>query len=222
MMNRERALATIEQVGIIPAVRTGSRDDAVFAAETVSAAGIPIVEITTTVPGAVDVIRHLSAANPDLIVGAGTVLDVETAARCLDAGASFITSPGIDVRTVQFAVKAGVLTLPGVMTPTDVTAAIHAGADVVKVFPCAPLGGPVYLRMISAPFPSLRFVAAGGVDQRTAGAFIEAGAVAIGIGTELIPTRAVHERDTRWLVELAQRFIGIVHDARARVAPRPR
>lgn len=221
-MTKDTARARIEQVGIIPSVRVRSADDAVFAAETVSEAGVPIVEITMTTPDAIEVIRGLAAAVPDLLIGAGTVLDVETARRCLDAGASFITSPGLDVATVEFVARAGALALPGVMTPTDIMAALHAGADLVKVFPCAPLGGPAYLKVLAAPFPEAGFVAAGGVDQRTAGEFLDAGAVAVGVGAELIPRRAIHERDARWIRELAHRFVAIVHEARSRSGFVPR
>jgi 2-dehydro-3-deoxyphosphogluconate aldolase/(4S)-4-hydroxy-2-oxoglutarate aldolase len=214
MIDKQTARTRIEHLGIIPAVRVTSRDDAMFAAETVAAAGIPIVEITMTIPDAVHVIRDLAIAAPDLIVGAGTVLDVDTAARCVGAGATFVTSPGVDVRTIEFLREARVLTIPGVMTPTDIMAAIHAGADLVKIFPCAPLGGPAYLKTLSAPFPSMACVAAGGVDQRTAAEYIHAGAVAVGVGSELIPRRAVHQRDARWIGELVHRFLGIIGDAR--------
>lgn len=222
MMTRDQALARIEQAGLIPSVRVRSADDAIFAADTVAEAGIPIVEITMTTPDAVDVIASLARARPHVVVGAGTVGDVETARRCLDAGAAFVTSPGLDRATVEFAVTAGVLVLPGVMTPTDVMAAVHAGAGIVKVFPCAPLGGPAYLKMIAAPFPEIQFIASGGVDQRTAAAFIDAGALALGVGAELIPRRAVHDRDARWIVELARRFTAIVREARAQSGFVPR
>ena len=219
MMTSDEARRRIEEVGIIPAVRVSSSDDAMFAAETVSRAGIPVVEITMTITDALAVIERLAKSLPGLVIGAGTVLDVDTARRCLDAGASFLTSPGLDVDTVKFAVKQNVFVLPGVLTPTEITAASHAGADCVKVFPCSQLGGPAYLRVLAAPFPQVGFVAAGGVDQRTADEFITAGAVAIGVGTELVPRKAVHERDERWILELARRFLTIVREARSRTSP---
>ncbi len=224
-MVKQEVRARIRDVGIIPAIRVASAEDAIFAAEIVTEAGIPIVEITMTVEGALDAIQRLRTTMPDLVVGAGTVLDPETARRCLDAGASFITSPGLDAATVEFVERAGSLSMPGVMTPTDIMAASRAGADLLKVFPCAPLGGPSYLKALAAPFPSLGFVAAGGVNQRTIEDFIEAGAVAVGIGTELVPRRAVQERDARWILELAKRFLGIVRETRERtgfiVPPQP-
>jgi 2-dehydro-3-deoxyphosphogluconate aldolase/(4S)-4-hydroxy-2-oxoglutarate aldolase len=150
----------------------------------------------------------------DLVVGAGTVVDVDTARRCLEAGARFITSPGLDLRVVEFTVTHDALSIPGVLTPTDIMAAWQSRADLVKVFPCAALGGPAYLRALSAPFPHVRFVAAGGVNQHTTAEFITAGARAVGIGTELIPRKAVQARDRRWVTELAHRFLSIVQQAR--------
>jgi 2-dehydro-3-deoxyphosphogluconate aldolase/(4S)-4-hydroxy-2-oxoglutarate aldolase len=214
-VTRDAARARIEAVGIIPSLRLSSADDARFAAETVAAAGIPIVEVTMTVPGALSAIDDLATAMPDLVVGAGTVLDAATARRCLEAGARFITSPGFDLHVVEYAVGHEVLVLPGVLSPTDIMAALHARADLVKVFPCAALGGPQYLKALSAPFPLTQFVAAGGVNQRTAGEYITAGAVAVGIGAELVPKKAVQDRDRRWVTELAHRFLGIVQAARS-------
>src|SRR6516165_8809857 len=125
-MTQETVRAQIVEIGIIPAVRTSSADDARFAAETVARAGIPIVEITMTVPHALEIIRDLSEHVPDVIVGAGTVLDTDTARRCIDAGARFITSPGLDLEVVEFTRQHDVLTIPGALTPTEVTAAIRA------------------------------------------------------------------------------------------------
>jgi 2-dehydro-3-deoxyphosphogluconate aldolase/(4S)-4-hydroxy-2-oxoglutarate aldolase len=173
-----------------------------------------------TVPGALEVIAELAASMPDLVVGAGTIFDLNTARHCTDAGARFLTSPGLDVRVVDFALKENILVMPGALTPTEVTAAWQAGADFVKVFPCAQLGGASYIKALSAPFPQVSFVAAGGVNQQTAADFIIAGAAAIGVGAELIPRKAVQQRDQRWITELARRFLGIIHEARGRTAAR--
>lgn len=213
-MTRQTVRARLEQIGIIPSIRLSSAADARFAAETVSGAGIPVVEITMTVPGALDVIADLAKALPDLIVGAGTVLDAEGARRCIGAGARFVTSPGFDRRLVEFAAKEEVVVLPGVLTPTEIMEALSAGADLLKVYPCAQLGGPAYIRVLKAPFPDVHFMAAGGVNQKTAADFIRAGAAAIGVGAELVPRHAVHQRDARWITELAHRFRGLVQDAR--------
>lgn len=213
-MTKDVARGHILDTGIIPAVRVSSAEDARFAAEAVTQAGIPIVEITMTVPGALEVIADLVRHLPDVVIGAGTVLDLETAERCVAAGTRFLTSPGLDVEIVAFAKRHQVLALPGAVTPTEVTGAWHAGADFVKLFPCAQFGGPSYLRALKAPFPEVPLIAAGGVTQQTAGDFILAGAAAIGVGTELIPRRAVAERQRDWIMELARRFLNIVKEAR--------
>jgi 2-dehydro-3-deoxyphosphogluconate aldolase/(4S)-4-hydroxy-2-oxoglutarate aldolase len=201
-------------IGIIPSVRTSSPEDAHFAAETVARAGIPIIEITMTVPGALEVIADLVRHGPDLIVGAGTIFEVTTARRCADAGARFLTSPGLDLRIVELALKGEILALPGALTPTEVTVAWQAGADLIKVFPCAQLGGASYIHALKAQFPDVMFVAAGGVNQQTAAEFIHAGAAAIGVGTELVPKKAVQQRDAHWITELARRFVHIIQEAR--------
>ena len=219
-MTRDVARQHIEDTGIIPSVRVSSAEDARFAVETVTHAGIPIVEITMTVPGALDVITDLVRHLPHVVIGAGTVLDLETAERCVDAGISFLTSPGLDVEIVGFANRQRVLVLPGAVTPTEVTAAWRAGADFVKVFPSAQFGGPAYLRALKAPFPQVPLIAAGGVTQQTAADFIHAGAVAIGVGSELIPRKAVEQRQGDWIMELARRFVNIVKEARSVMPPR--
>lgn len=213
-MTRDAVRAHIVESGIIPSVRTSSAEDAHFAAETVARAGIPIIEVTMTVPDALEVIAHLARRMPDLLVGAGTIFDVKTARRCVEAGARFLTSPGLDLKIVEFALKEGVLAVPGALTPTEVTAAWQSGADLIKVFPCAQVGGASYIHALKAPFPDVPFVAAGGVNQQTAAEFIAAGAAAIGVGRELIPKKAVEHRDAHWITELARRFLGIVREAR--------
>jgi 2-dehydro-3-deoxyphosphogluconate aldolase/(4S)-4-hydroxy-2-oxoglutarate aldolase len=215
-MNSETVRRRVKEVGIIPSVRMSSADDARFSAETVAQAGIPIVEITMTVPGALEVITELAHSMPDLIVGAGTIFDLKTARHCVDAGARFLTSPGLDLRIVEFALKEGVVAMPGALTPTEVTAAWLANADFIKVFPCAHVGGASYIHALKAPFPEVPLIAAGGVNQQTAAEFIAAGAAVIGVGRELIPTKAVQQRNGHWITELARRFLGIVQEARSR------
>jgi 2-dehydro-3-deoxyphosphogluconate aldolase/(4S)-4-hydroxy-2-oxoglutarate aldolase len=219
-MTKDAVRARISEIGIIPSVRTSSADDARFAAETVARAGIPIIEVTMTVPGALNVIADLARGVPDLIVGAGTIFDVATARRCAEAGARFLTSPGLDLKVVEFALKEKILALPGALTPTEVTAAWQSGADFIKIFPCAQLGGASYIHALKGPFPDVLFVAAGGVNQQTAAEFIHAGTAAIGVGTELIPKKAVQQRDERWISELARRFLGIVQEARGHLVNR--
>src|SRR5580700_512179 len=168
-MTRETIRAGIAEIGIIPAVRLSSAEDARFASEAIYSSGIPIVEVTMTVPGAVAVISQLAKQNSALIVGAGTVFDVETAQECLDAGVAFLTTPGLDLEIVNFAVKHGTVVFPGAMTPGEIMAAKKAGADFVKIFPCAQLGGASYIRALKAPFPKVALIASGGVNQDTAG-----------------------------------------------------
>ena len=214
-VNKQEVRRRIEEVGIIPAIRVSSTEDALFAAEAVSRGGIPLVEVTLTVPEATRVISHLVQHAPEVIVGAGSVLDAETARRCLDAGAKFLTSDGLDPETVKFAVKEDVVIIPGTLTPTDVIAAWKLGPDFVKVVPCGHVGGASYIRALKAMFPNVPLIAAGGVSQQTAFNFILAGAVALGIGGELIPREAIRRRQPDWIVELARRFTNFVSSARA-------
>ena len=217
-MTKEQIRARIEQIGIIPAVRVSTAADAEFAAEAIYAGGIPIVEITMTVPNALEAITHLVRHVPDMIVGAGSVLDTRTARGCLDAGAGFLTSTGLDLDVVALAVKENVVCFPGVLTPTEVVTAWKAGADYVKVFPCSQVGGDSYIKALKAPLPQVPMIAAGGVNQLTAGNFILAGATAIGVGTELVPRDAIQKRRKEQIVELVNRFVRIVKNARNQTA----
>jgi len=170
-MKKAEVRARIEEIGIIPGIRVSTPERARFAAEMVNRAGIPIAEITMTVPRALDVISYLAKTLPEMAVGAGTVLDAETAWRCLDAGATFLTSTGLVPEVVEFALKHDLVVFPGAMTPTDVIAAWRTGADFVKIFPCGPLGGPSYIQSLKLPFPQVPMIATGGVNQRTAANF---------------------------------------------------
>jgi 2-dehydro-3-deoxyphosphogluconate aldolase/(4S)-4-hydroxy-2-oxoglutarate aldolase len=213
-MNRNQIRHHIEQIGIIPAIRLSSAEDALFAAEAVTSSGIPIVEVTMTVPGAIEVISELVRSNPELLVGAGTLSDVETANRCLDAGARFLTSPGLNLEIVEFALKNKTVVFPGALTPSEIMAAWRAGADFVKVFPCSALGGPSYIKTLKSPFPSIPFIASGGVNQQNAAGFIRAGAVALGIGKDLIQPDAIKRRERDWIRELSWRYLKMVGEAR--------
>jgi 2-dehydro-3-deoxyphosphogluconate aldolase / (4S)-4-hydroxy-2-oxoglutarate aldolase len=217
-LDKNEVCAKIEEIGIVPAVRTSSPEDALFAAEVVARGGIPIVEITMTVPGAIEVISHLVKNLPDVIVGAGTVLDLETARLCVDAGVRFLTCPGLDLAVVEFAKQRDLAMMAGALTPTEIVTAWKAGSDFVKVFPCAQVGGDSYIRALKGPFPKIPLIAAGGVNQQTAANFILAGAVAIGIGRELIPQEAVQSRQEGRIRELAHRFLNFVRTARSRRA----
>lgn len=205
----------IEEVGIIPSIRTTTAEGARFAAETIAEAGIPIAEITTTVPDAFRVITELRKRSPDIIVGADSSWDLDGARRAVDAGAMFVTSPGLDSRAIlEFVIQEDLVVIPGAVTPTEISTAWQAAADFVKVFPCHSMGGPQYIRSLRGPFPNIPMVASGGVNQVNASDFIRFGAVALGIGTELIPREAVAQRNRGWIAELARRFLNIVKDAR--------
>jgi 2-dehydro-3-deoxyphosphogluconate aldolase/(4S)-4-hydroxy-2-oxoglutarate aldolase len=217
-MKKAEVRSRIEEIGIVPAVRVTTAELAYFAVEAVNRAGIPIAEITMTVPGAIDVISRLAQSLPEMIVGAGTVLDTETARRCLDAGARFLTSPGLVREVVEFAVKKDVVVFPGALTPTEVITAWKAGADFVKVYPCAEVGGHIYIRALKIPLPQISLIASGGVNQQSAGNFIRAGATALGIGSELIPHEALHRRQEAQIHELARRFLGMVKASRSQNA----
>jgi 2-dehydro-3-deoxyphosphogluconate aldolase / (4S)-4-hydroxy-2-oxoglutarate aldolase len=213
-MTRETVRAKIAEIGIIPGVRLSSAEDARFAAEAIYSSGIPIVEVTMTVPGAVQVIAQLMKQNSALIVGAGSVFDIETAERCLDAGTGFITTTGLDLEIVNFTAKRGTVLFPGAMTPGEVIGAWKAGVDFVKIFPCAQVGGPGYIRALKAPFPQIPLIAAGGVNQDTAVDYIRAGATAVGIGRDLIHPDAIRRREDGWIRELSLRYLGMVKQAR--------
>jgi len=219
-MNKEHVRARIEEIAIIPSVRVSNPEYARYAAEALHRAGIPIAEITMTVPHATDVISHIAKDLPDMLVGGGTVLDVETARRCVDAGAKFLTSPGLILEVVEFALKHGVVVFPGALTPTEVITAWKAGADFVKIFPCAAVGGHTYIRSLKVPFPQIPLIASGGVNQQSAANFILAGSSALGIGSELIPQEALQRMQEEQIHELSRRFLNIVKHTRERMEAR--
>lgn len=216
-MKKTEVCQLIREVGILPAIRVSSAEDAHFAADCVQGGGIPIVEITMTVPEAVNLIAHLVSHHKKMVVGAGTILDTETARLCVDAGASFLTAPGFDPAVVEFAAKQDLAVLPGALTPTEVVMSWRSGADFVKVFPCAQVGGDKYIKALKTALPQIPLIAAGGVNQQTATNFILAGATAIGVGSELIPPEAIAERESTRIRELARRFIDFVKDGRDRL-----
>ena len=213
-MNKQEVRATIERVGIVPVIRASSAEQAKFAAEAVCAGGIPIVEITMTVPGAVEVIAELSRTAPRVLVGAGTVVNKEAALRCMDAGAQFLVSPGFNAGTVAVAREKDLLIMAGALTPTEVMAAWEAGADFVKIFPCGSLGGPNYIRALKGPFPQVPMVPTGGVNLETAADYIRAGATALGVGGELVQKEALQNRNADLIRGFARQFVEIVRTAR--------
>ncbi len=218
-MDKQEVRDRITEIGIVPVVRASSPRDARIAADAVCEGGIPIVEITMTVPGAIDVIRELTKnAASEVLVGAGTVLNAEAARRCLDAGAQFLVSPGLNLQTVELAVREGKLMMAGALTPTEIITAWEAGSDFVKVFPCGQVGGAKYIRALKGPLPQVRLVPTGGVNLDTAAEFIQAGAAALGVGGELVQAEALKSNKPEIIVENARRFLAIVKQARAQMA----
>lgn len=218
LVKRAEVRGLIEEIGIIPAVRVSSEQIARFAAEAVASGGIPIVEIEMTVPAALDVIRYLVEHIPNMIVGGGSIYDTETARRCVDAGAKFLTTDGLDLSIVEFANKEDICVWPAALTPTEVITAWKAGPDFVKVFPCEPVGSESYIRILKHAFASIPMIAAGGVNQQTAQRFIVAGATALGVGGALIPEDALQRKQATRIRELAQRFVRFVQEGRGQLS----
>jgi 2-dehydro-3-deoxyphosphogluconate aldolase/(4S)-4-hydroxy-2-oxoglutarate aldolase len=214
-MTKQDVANRIMEIGIVPVVRASSAKQAMLAAEAVCSGGIPIVEITMTVPGAIEVIAELSGSmGSEVLIGAGTVLDAETAQRCIEAGAEFIVSPGFDFETVRSVNRAGKLMMAGTLTPTEVIAAWKAGSDFVKIFPCGAVGGAKYIKALKGPLPQIPMIPTGGVNLTTAADFILAGAAALGIGGELVSASALESSDLAPIVEAARGFVSIVRNAR--------
>jgi len=211
-MTKEQVKQRILEVKIVPVVRASSPEQALGAADAVRAGGIPIVEVTMTVPGAIEVIAGLSRLmGSDVLIGAGTVLDAATAQKCLDAGAQFLVSPGFDAETVALARRLNILIMPGSLTPTEVITAWKAGADFVKIFPCGNVGGPAYIKSLKAALPQIPMIPTGGVNLETAAAFLRAGASALGIGGELISKAALDSGNFAAITESARQYTAIVN-----------
>lgn len=213
-MDKAHVKKRIEEIGIVPVIRASSAAEASFAAEAIWRGGISIAEITMTVPGALEVISELTRTMPEILVGAGTVLNPEAAKRCLDAGAKFLVSPGLNVKTIELANREKVLIMAGALTPTEVITAWEAGADYVKVFPCGQMGGASYIRALKGPLPDVPLVPTGGVNLDTAPEFIQAGSAALGVGGELLKKDVLKTRNASALRELAERFVAVVKWAR--------
>ncbi|WP_437596076.1 bifunctional 4-hydroxy-2-oxoglutarate aldolase/2-dehydro-3-deoxy-phosphogluconate aldolase [Sorangium sp. So ce590] len=215
-MSREQVVRRIEEIGIVPVVRAPSGELAVRAARALCAGGIEVVEITMTVPDALSAMREIASRMGDhVLVGAGTVLTADAARRCIEAGAEFIVSPGLDLEVIRAAHDLGKAVFPGALTPTEVITAWNAGADTVKLFPCSAMGGAKYLRALRAPLPEVKMMPTGGVNLTTARDFIEAGAVALGVGGELVDAAALAAGKDEVLTERAREFMSVVSAARA-------
>jgi 2-dehydro-3-deoxyphosphogluconate aldolase/(4S)-4-hydroxy-2-oxoglutarate aldolase len=218
-MDKQKVRERIIEIGIVPVVRASSPAEARMAADAVCEGGIPIVEITMTVPGAVEVIRELTQnSGSGVLIGAGTVLNAEAARRCLDAGAQFLVSPGLNLPTVELAAREGKLIMAGALTPTEVMAAWEAGADFIKIFPCGQVGGAKYIKALNGPFPQVAFVPTGGVNLANGAEFIEAGVAALGVGGECVQAEALKSNKPEIIVENARKFLALVKQTRAKLA----
>lgn len=215
-MTKAEVIKRIKDTGVIPVVRATSAGEAMRAIDAIREGGISILEITMTVPGAVALIEQVAKAyGNEATVGAGTVLDPETATACISAGAQFVVSPALNLETIACCQRQGVMIMPGALTPTEVVQAWKGGADFVKVFPAGAVGGPSYLKALKAPLPQIELVPTGGVSLKTAADFIKAGAAALGVGADLVDLRAIREGQVSLITERAKQFVEIVREARS-------
>jgi 2-dehydro-3-deoxyphosphogluconate aldolase/(4S)-4-hydroxy-2-oxoglutarate aldolase len=214
-MTKQEVLRKIRDIGVIPVVRAASGAEAIQVVEAIKAGGLPLLEITMTVPGAVQVIQELKQRFGDsAIVGAGTVLNAEAAAQCIDAGAQFVVSPALNLATIDFCRKRDVPVMPGALTPTEVVEAWNAGSDFVKIFPAGAVGGAAYIKSLKAPLPQIELVPTGGVTLATAALFIQAGAAAIGVGADLVDVKAIRAGQDSKVTEAARAYLDAVRNAR--------
>ena len=214
-MTRSQILDRIREVGLMPVLRARSHDEAMSVALAVEKGGVPILEVTMTVPGALDVIRQVvDQCGSRVLVGAGTVLDPETARLCILAGAKFVVSPSLKISTIEMCHRYSVPVFPGALTPTEVVTAWEAGADAVKIFPCSALGGASYLKALKAPLPQIELIPTGGVSLSTAEQFLSAGAFALGVGGDLIDAAAIAAGKLEQITETAGKYAEILRKFR--------
>jgi 2-dehydro-3-deoxyphosphogluconate aldolase/(4S)-4-hydroxy-2-oxoglutarate aldolase len=215
-MNKGEVLKRIRETGLIPVVRAESAELAMRAVAALKAGGLDVLEVTMTVPGAIEVIRSLAEEyGAETLIGAGTVLDPETAQACIQAGAQFIVSPALNEETIQLCRDQNVAIFPGALTPTEVVRAWQAGADAVKIFPAGAVGGASYLKALKAPLPQIELIPTGGVSLKTAADFIKAGAMALGVGGELVDAQALREGNSALITERARQFLETVQLTRS-------
>jgi 2-dehydro-3-deoxyphosphogluconate aldolase / (4S)-4-hydroxy-2-oxoglutarate aldolase len=212
----EKAIRRIEEIGIVPVVRAADLDEARKAVDAICTGGIPVIEITLTVPNAPtmieELVRHYGTS---VLTGAGTVTTAEQAEICLDAGAQFLVSPGLSVPVLQIAARRGILAIPGALTPTEVMAALEAGAKLVKIFPCGSAGGPKHIKALKAPFPETRFIPTGGVSVANAAEYFAAGSFALGVGAELVDLAAIRRNEPGKIIDMAKILMDTVRLARS-------
>jgi len=215
-MTTESVRKRIWEIGIVPVVRASSVEEAHRAVEAIHLGGIPIIEITMTVPHATKIIQELRDHHgKHVLIGAGTVTNGKAAEQCIDAGAEFLVSPGLSVAVLEVAAKRGILALPGALTPTEVMQACEAGAQVIKIFPCSSVGGPKHIKALRAPFPDAHFIPTGGVNLSNAAEYFAAGAFALGVGADLVDLEALRADHAEKIVAGAKALVLAVELARA-------
>jgi 2-dehydro-3-deoxyphosphogluconate aldolase/(4S)-4-hydroxy-2-oxoglutarate aldolase len=214
-MTKHDVLAELKRIGLVPVLRAESEAQGMALAVAIADGGVTCLEVTMTVPGAVRVIARLAKERPEILLGAGTVLNVEAAKACLDAGAQFIVSPAFDEHTVAHCRKHEIAVLPGALTPTEVLRAWNAGADVVKIFPASAMGGAKYLKSLKAPLPHIEMIPTGGVSLSTAADFLDAGAFALGVGADLVDTSAITGGHPETVTAHARKYLEIVQGFQA-------
>ncbi len=215
-MTKAEVLAELRTIGLVPVLRAESVKKALALAEAIAEGGVTVLEVTMTVPGAMHVMRKLAEDRPDLLIGAGTVLDPETARMCILEGAQFVVSPALNVKTIEMCQRYSVAALPGALTPTEIVNAWQAGADVVKVFPASAMGGASYLKSVKAPLPQVELIPTGGVSLATAEDFLKAGAFALGVGADLVDAKAMAEGRPEAVTESARKYLAVVKKFHAR------
>ncbi len=219
-MNKDQTKAKILEVGLIPIVRAASAEDAFKAAEAIIAGGVGIAEITMTVPGAIRVMEKVADRYGDkVLLGAGTILDTQTARAALLAGAEFLVSPSLNLGVIETANRYSKACLPGALTPTEVVTAWQAGATFVKIFPCGAVGGAKYIKALKGPLPQVAMVPTGGVNLQTTPELLRAGASAVAVGTDLVDTKALQEGRLDAITENAKKFLDAVRAARLDKVP---
>lgn len=222
MNSIDDVIRRIGEIGIIPVVRAATVDAANRAVEAICAGGIPVVEITMTVPDAISVIRELTRQQrSDVLIGAGTVTNAAQAQSCIRAGAQFLVSPGLSVPVLQAARAANLLAIPGALTPTELMAARENGSQLIKIFPCGNVGGAKYLRSLKAPFPDARLIPTGGVNATNAAEFLAAGAFALGIGADLVDADALRDGNLPKIIAAARQLVEIVSAFRGKKEKAP-
>ena len=215
-MSKQQILQSMLDAGIVAVVRTSSAESAIKSIEAIYRGGIIVAEVTMTVPGALQALEKIADSLGDkIILGAGTVLDPETARACMLAGAQFFVTPALKLATIEMAHRYSKPSFPGALTPTEVLTAWEAGADVVKVFPCGNMGGPKYIKALKGPFPHIEMVPTGGVNLETAGEFLKAGACAVAVGGELIDAATIKAGQYEVFEERARQYVAVVKQARA-------